>query len=47
MEAVNTFKGFCLIEGIDGERTDDRYQNWIEILSYHLLLKGTKSYVRF
>jgi len=28
------FKGFCNIEGIDGESTDDAHDGWIEILSY-------------
>lgn len=25
---------FCKIDGIDGESTDDKHKNWIEILSY-------------
>lgn len=26
---------FCKIEGIEGESTDDKHKNWIEILSYN------------
>ncbi len=26
---------FCKIDGIDGESTDDKHKNWIEILSYN------------
>ena len=29
------FKGFVNIVGIDGESTDDKHENWIEVLSYN------------
>ena len=29
------FKGYCKIEGIDGESTDEAHENWIEVLSYN------------
>jgi len=28
------FKGFLNIAGIDGESTDDKHENWIEVLSF-------------
>jgi type VI secretion system secreted protein Hcp len=28
------YKGYCKIEGIVGESTDDAHENWIEVLSY-------------
>ena len=30
---------FCKIDGINGESTDDRHKNWIEVLNYSLSIQ--------
>ena len=37
------FKGFLNIVGIDGESTDDKHEEWIEVLSYNHSISQTGS----
>jgi len=38
------FKGFLNIVGIDGESTDDKHEDWIEVLSYNHGITQTSNF---